>query len=51
MSAEALLSLEDIFVYGIETFSYASASVFIDELSSHIQDSQKLIFNILNADI
>ena len=33
----AISSLENIFHYGIETFSFASASIFIDELSVKIQ--------------
>ncbi len=33
----ALTSLENIFQYGTETFSIASASVFIDEMNSKIQ--------------
>ncbi|WP_409015074.1 type II toxin-antitoxin system RelE/ParE family toxin [Dyadobacter sp. CY345] len=38
MSKQSLLSLEEIFVYGIETFSFASASVFLDEFNFQIQD-------------
>jgi toxin ParE1/3/4 len=41
ISREALLSLEDIYTYGIETFSYGSASLFIDELYTRIQDLSK----------
>ncbi|MCF2490461.1 type II toxin-antitoxin system RelE/ParE family toxin [Dyadobacter sp. CY347] len=41
VSQEALLSLEEIFVYGIETFSYGSASVFVDEIQASIQGLSK----------
>ncbi|MCE7073461.1 type II toxin-antitoxin system RelE/ParE family toxin [Dyadobacter sp. CY327] len=37
VSQEALLSLEAIFAYGIETFSYGSASVFVDEIYARIE--------------
>ena len=37
----ALISLENIFIYGMETFSLASASVFIDELNLKIQSLAK----------
>jgi plasmid stabilization system protein ParE len=33
----ALLSIENIFQYGIETFSFAAASIFIEELGLKIQ--------------
>ena len=32
ISGHALVSIEDIYSYGIETFSYASATVFVNEL-------------------
>lgn len=34
----AIESLENIYLYGIETFSYSSATVFIDELYAQITD-------------
>ncbi|WP_159469041.1 type II toxin-antitoxin system RelE/ParE family toxin [Dyadobacter sp. 3J3] len=37
ISEQSLLSLEEIFIYGIETFSFASASTFLDELNLQIQ--------------
>lgn len=37
----ALISLENIFIYGMETFSLASASVFIDELNLKIKSLSK----------
>ncbi len=37
----ALISLESIFIYGIETFSLASASVFIDEINLKIESLAK----------
>lgn len=41
MSEQSLLSLEEIYVYGIETFSYRSATIFIDELYLQIQALSK----------
>ncbi|MBE9465678.1 type II toxin-antitoxin system RelE/ParE family toxin [Dyadobacter subterraneus] len=41
ISEQSLLSLEEIFMYGIETFSHASASIFIDELNLQIQSLSK----------
>lgn len=41
MSEQSLLSLEEIYVYGIETFSYSSATIFIDELYLEIQNLSK----------
>ena len=37
VSEITLLSLEEIFYYGTQTFSLASASVFIDEIEQKIQ--------------
>jgi toxin ParE1/3/4 len=41
MSEQSLLSLEEIFIYGIETFSFASSSIFLDELNLQIQSLSK----------
>jgi toxin ParE1/3/4 len=37
MSDMALISLEQIYEYGIETFAYTAATVFIEELIIHIE--------------
>ncbi len=37
ISDMALISLEQIYEYGIETFAYTAATVFIEELTLHIE--------------
>jgi toxin ParE1/3/4 len=37
ISDMAMISLEQIYEYGVETFALSAATVFIEELSSHIE--------------